>query len=161
MKPPSVTALANRGLRFLIIVAWTLAPMEVLLGRGYELISASVQPAQGTLAGGAYSMQAGAAPGNAVQASGGGYAVVAEAANLVVIESVTLPSLRISWSDSGAIRVVWFDPTDRFSLQIASSLGPDAHWSPVDAVTQEGATAVFADHGSAVGGARFFRLRGN
>ena len=53
MKPPSVTALANRGLRFLIIVAWTLAPMEVLLGRGYELISASVQPAQGTLAGGA------------------------------------------------------------------------------------------------------------
>lgn len=159
MKRQSVKAPANPGLGILILAAWFLSPREALLGRGYELVSASVQPAKGALAGGGYSMQAGVGPEKTVPASGGGYSIVAEAANLVVIQSVTLPTLRISWNDSGGIRIAWVDPTDRFILQATRSLGLDAKWITEGAVTHEGATAVFVGEGTASDGARFFRLQ--
>jgi hypothetical protein len=161
MSPHSAPLLPALRLGGLVLALWVLLPRQDLLAQGYELDSVSAEPPPAVMSGDAYSMQADAAAGVDLSAAGDGYAFAAQTAVVVVIESVTVPTLTIAWNPASGIRVAWFDPTDRFTLQIKSDLGPNVTWSTVDAVTHEGATAVFAEDGAAVGGARFFRLQGN
>jgi hypothetical protein len=144
----------------LLVAPCILLESQEVVGQGYELDSLSAEPPPVALSGDAYSMQADLASTDDFKAAGDGFAVTAQSTDLLVIDSVTFPPLTISWNAVSGLRVAWFDPTERFTLEAATTLGTAAAWSAVDEITHEGATAVFESGRSELERVRFFRLRG-
>ena len=160
MSPSIASQLLRRCL------AWgSVSTLAVRLGitvqaQSYELVSASVQSAPLAVTGGAYAMTAQLAPPDSFKNSSGSYTLDAVSADLVVIRSLTLPSLTVRLAGDGGVSIAWVDPTERYTLQSTPSLGPDGSWLGVTSLAHSGDTVIATVQPVFGRGNRFFRLVG-